>query len=303
MKALVIGYGSIGQRHVRILREMGIDVSIVSRRAKQDLDFYQRIECAFKTNHFEYIVIANETVAHLKTLREIIDNQFKGKILIEKPLFAKMEPVYFDNSNTFVAYNLRFHPLIQRLKELLKDEEVVSVNTYAGQYLPSWRPNEDYTKGYSASSEQGGGVLRDLSHELDYLMELFGEWHLLIAKTNKISKLNIQSEDYVHISYKTNQQVHIALELNYLDRITQRFVIVQTNEKTIKIDFIENTINCNGEIQRLTKIDRDYTYIKQHEAILNNSEGCCTFSEGLNVVKMIEAVEKSSLLKEWVYND
>lgn len=303
MKALVIGYGSIGQRHVRILREMGLDVSVVSRRTIKELDFYQSLESAIKTTHFEYIVVANETVAHLTTLREVLNTHYTGKILIEKPLFAKMEPVFFDSSNTYVAYNLRFHPLIQRLKELLKNEVIISVNAYAGQYLPSWRPNVDYTKGYSASSEKGGGVLRDLSHELDYLTELFGEWHLLVAKLKKISKLNIQSEDYVHISYKTNQKVHLAVELNYLDRITQRYVIVQTHEKTIKIDFIENTINCNGEIERLTKIDRDYTYKKQHIAILNNLVGCCTYSEGLKIVKMIEAVEKSSLLKEWVYND
>lgn len=303
MKALVIGYGSIGQRHVRILKEMGLDVSVVSRRAKQELEFYQSLENAMKTNHFDYIVVANETLAHLTTLKEILNHHFTGKILIEKPLFSKMELVNFDNSNTYVAYNLRFHPLFERLKEILKDEEIISVNSYAGQYLPSWRPKVDYTKCYSAASEKGGGVLRDLSHELDYLTDLFGEWNLLVAKTSKISKLNIDSEDYVQISYKTNQKVHIAVELNYLDRITQRYIIVQTNEKTIKIDFIENTINCNGEIEHLTKIDRDYTYKKQHIAILNNLLGCCTYNEGLKIVKMIEAVEKSALLKEWIYND
>lgn len=303
MEALVIGYGSIGQRHVRILENMGIVVSVVSRRKVQEVARYSSLQKALDSKDFDYIVVANETVAHFTTLREILSNNFKGKILVEKPLFMKMQYIYSDNSNTFVAYNLRFHPLIQKLKKLLHGEEVISVNVYAGQYLPTWRPNTDYSKGYSASSEQGGGVLRDLSHELDYLTLLFGEWTELSAKKTKISNLKIQSEDYVHISYKTNQNVHIALELNYLDKINQRYVNVQTNNQTIKIDFIENTINCNGELEQLSKIERDYTYIKQHEDILKNTVNTCTFNEGLNIVKMIDAAEKSALIKELVYND
>lgn len=304
MKSLVIGYGSIGQRHARILKEIGLEVSIVSRRIQLESNVYKDLESAFQANVYDYIVIANETVAHFSTLEQIINNNnFTGKILVEKPLFAQTESASFDNSKTFVAYNLRFHPLIKLLKPMLVDEQIISVNAYAGQYLPSWRPNTDYSTCYSAFREEGGGVLRDLSHELDYLTNLFGEWDSLVANTAKISNLNIQSEDYVQVSYKTKQQAHISVELNYLDRIIQRFVIIQTNNKTIKIDFINNNINCNGETQQLDIVDRDFTYKKQHEALLNNSTLCCSFKEGLKVVKMIEAVEKSSLNKEWVYND
>lgn len=305
MKSLVIGYGSIGQRHARILKDIGLEVSIVSRRMQGEPNVYKDLQSAFQANVYDYIVIANETFAHFDTLEQILNNNFNftGKILVEKPLFAQMESCDFDCSNTFVAYNLRFHPLIMLLKTMLVDEQIISVNAYAGQYLPSWRSNADYTTCYSAFRERGGGVLRDLSHELDYLTKLFGEWYSLAASMSKISDLNIQSEDYVQVSYKTKQQVHISVELNYLDRIIQRFVIVQTYNKTIKIDFINNNINCNGEIQQLETVDRDFTYKKQHEALLNNSTHCCSFEEGLKVVKMIEAVEKSSLNKEWVNND
>ena len=303
MKALVIGYGSIGQRHVRILNELGIEVGIVSRRAHHELNFFQSLQSAFQENNYTYIVIANETVAHKETLKEILDNRFTGSVLVEKPLYSKVESINFNDSKTFVAYNLRFHPLIKKLKTMLYNEQIISVNAYAGQYLPSWRPNTDYTVCYSAYRERGGGVLRDLSHELDYLTTLFGEWHSLVAKTAKVSNLNIQSEDYVHVSYKTKQHVYVSVELNYLDRIIQRYVIVQTNNKTIKIDFINNSINCNGEIELLDTVDRDYTYRKQHEAIIDGSALCCSYKEGLNIVKMIEAIEKSSLQEEWVYND
>ncbi len=79
MKVLVIGYGSIGQRHVQLLREMDLDVSVVSRRDLKEVNFYNNLQIALQENDFDYIVIANETVEHLITLKMILDNQFTGK--------------------------------------------------------------------------------------------------------------------------------------------------------------------------------------------------------------------------------
>lgn len=303
MNALVIGYGSIGKRHVAVLKDLGLNVSVVSRRGSQDENVYQSIKEAFQNNNYDYIVIANETVAHFLTFKTVAELGYGGKLLIEKPLFLSEETVPKEFSEAYVAYNLRFHPLIDHLKNLLGNEEVINVNAYVGQYLPDWRPNTDYTKTYSAFPEQGGGVLRDLSHELDYLMMIFGEWKELIAVSSKISNLDIQSEDHVQILYKVkNSQTRVALELNYLDRIVQRYMTVQTNTKTIRVDFIANTINCNGEITQLGAIDRNYTYEKQHKDILGDAIACCDINEGLKVMKMINAIEKSSKLKEWVCN-
>lgn len=303
MDALVIGYGSIGQRHTRLLRDMGIEVSVVSKRFPQDGVFFNSLSAALQAKAYDYFIIANETSAHIEALLEVLNSDCNGTILVEKPLFSKNESIKLNDSTVFVAYNFRFHPLIIHLKEMLLNEKVLSVNAYAGQYLPSWRPLTDYTKGYSASRQRGGGVLRDLSHELDYLTLLFGEWQALHATTTKISNLDILSEDYVQASYITKKNIHVSVELNYIDRINQRYVVVQTDDKTIKIDFINHSFNVNGEVTELDKIDRDYTYIEQHKAILKGSSLSCSFAEGIGVMNMIEAVEKSSLLKEWVYNE
>lgn len=302
MNALVIGYGSIGKRHVEVLKKLGLTVSVISRR-KLDIESYTTVTDALQNERFDYIVIANETVKHAETLNRILATNFKGKILVEKPLFMQVEHINDGVENVYVAYNLRYHPLLTELKKMLTNETVISVNSYVGQYLPMWRPNTDYTKSYSAFREQGGGVLRDLSHELDYLMHLFDEWTQLVATCSKISDLEIQSEDSVHVTYSTNNNAKIIVELNYLDRIIQRYLIVQTNKKTIKLDFINNTINCNGEIIQLESVNRNYTYEQQHVDILNQAQQCCTFSEGLKVMKIIEKIEQSSKLKEWVYND
>lgn len=303
MNALVVGYGSIGKRHTEVLKALGLTISVVSRRNLNDINRYSTISEAVQNEIFDYIVIANETVAHLEALKSLLALNFKGKVLVEKPLFMKVEHLDYVIKDVYVAYNLRYHPLLSGLKELLVNETVISVNSYVGQYLPTWRPNTDYSKGYSAFRELGGGVLRDLSHELDYLMHFFGEWTQLVATISKISELNIQSEDYVHIAYSTENNTKITIELNYLDRLIQRYLVVQTLNKTIKVDFIKNEINCNGEIIHLAAIDRNYTYELQHLDVLDKAQKCCTFNNGLKVMKMIANIENSSELKEWVYND
>lgn len=80
------------------------------------------------------------------------------KILIEKPVFSKL---YTFNKemieNVFVAYNILFNPIIQRLSTYLSNKKIYSIKVYVGQYLPDWRPNTDYSKCYSASREKGAG--------------------------------------------------------------------------------------------------------------------------------------------------
>ena len=84
---LVCGFGSIGQRHVRILREMGQKVHVFSRRKLPEEEYYQNLEAALSEVHPEYVVIANETSEHESTLKKVLSFGVP-KILVEKPLFS-----------------------------------------------------------------------------------------------------------------------------------------------------------------------------------------------------------------------
>ena len=88
----------------------------------------------------------------------------------------------------YVGYNLRFHPLLKYLKKYLSqsNDKLLSVNIYAGSYLPDWRKNTNYVKSYSASKRKGGGVELDLSHEIDYASWLFGKFNILEIINSKI---------------------------------------------------------------------------------------------------------------------
>lgn len=302
-KAVVIGYGSIGQRHTRLLNSLGIMTSIVSRRHINAEKSYLTIEEAIISEQPEYIIIANETYLHEETLTRIQNTRYNKKILVEKPIFSKETSQNFKFSSLYVGYNLRFHPIIQKIYELIKNEQVISVNTYVGQYLPTWRPNTDYTKGYSADITKGGGVIRDLSHELDYLIFLFGDWVEMTANGGQISNLSIQSDDYFSILYQTQTGINVSVEMNYLDRIIQRQLVIQTNNHTYKADLIGQTLQVDNKILHF-KIGRDDTYLKQHIALLNNqTEMLCDLQDGQNIVRMIEIAEKCSKEKVWVKNE
>ena len=300
---LVIGYGSIGQRHTRILNELGHRVAVVSRRKVDYPHIYKDIEEALLLEQPCYIVIANETSAHESTLKELKKFGYDKKILVEKPLFISHINSDLDFKDLYVGYNLRFHPLVQTLFKQLRKSEITSVQCYVGQYLPSWRPGTDYTKSYSASSSKGGGVLRDLSHELDYLQFLFGNWEHMTALGGKFSQLEIDSDDHYSFIYQTKQVPLVTLQINYLDHIMQRMLIINTDKVTYKADFINNTLQKNDEFLQFD-LGRDSTYGDQHVAILNGEkEFLCSYEEGLKIVNMIEMAEQASKKKVWVSNE
>ena len=194
-KVLVIGFGSIGKRHVRLLRDMGLLVHVYSRRSFPEEIEYQSLGVALKEVDPEYVVIANETSEHFSTLNTVLSFDVP-QVLVEKPLFTFPEtPLDIKISQVCVAYNLRFHPLLRQLRSEIEEETVLSVQVYVGQYLPNWRPHQDYRQSYSVSKALGGGVLRDLSHELDYLNWLFGPWEALTALGGHYSFLEGDSDD------------------------------------------------------------------------------------------------------------
>ena len=237
MHALVIGYGSIGMRHAEILKSLGCRVSILSKRKLSVERCFSNISDAVNKEKPEYIVIANKTNDHINTLNELIKIGFKGNILIEKPLSHNLlEIPNKDLKNVFVAYNMRFNPLLQRLIHELEGESIISSQAYVGQYLPDWQPKRDYRKSYRAKKMEGGGVLRDLSHELDFVCWLFGGWKRVIALGGHYSKLEIDSDDVFGLMFETVNCPISLVQLNYLDRKSRRDIIVNTNQHVFKID-------------------------------------------------------------------
>src|SRR3990167_1147232 len=202
MECLIVGYGSIGKRHADILKNMGCSVDIVTSQTLEGKS-YSTIEESFKIKAFDYVVVANPTYLHHAALIELIQQDYQGIVLVEKPLFSQMEPLpEHQIKKILVGYNLRFHELLRQVKQLLEGQKLITFSAYVGQYLPSWRKGTDYRNSYSAKKEQGGGVLRDLSHELDYTLWLCGPCLGVTAIGGHFSQLEIDSDDTYSILMK-----------------------------------------------------------------------------------------------------
>ena len=301
---LVIGQGSIGQRHARILSDMNHEVIAVSKHANPALypyTIYSDSSQALQENSVDYAVIASATDRHLADIESLVKFGFSGIVLVEKPLLIRFQdlfPTHF--SEIYAAYNLRFHPLLQKLHRQLQGQEVLSAHIYGGQYLPDWRPDRDYRQCYSASKTRGGGVLRDLSHELDLINWLFGAWDSVTALGGKKSDLDIDSDDLWACLMKLKSGAAVTLQLNYLDQPGRRNMTILTNQVTFELDLIKGVLNENG-VEEHESVERDTTYQAQHHAILGGeSHNACRAEEAMEVMRVIEAIERSATLEKTV---
>lgn len=304
MKLLIIGFGSIGSRHGRLAEDAGLEVACVTRNPVCPYRCFDSVESAIASWHPERVIISNATAEHLKTLRQLDVAGYSGLTLIEKPLFDKpTNYIPLHPERIFVAYNMRFHPLTLRLRELVSDLPLYSSEFHVGQYLPDWRPSTDYRQSYSAWKQQGGGVLRDLSHELDLAFWLCGDVRSLAAIGGHFSDLEIDSDDVFMVLARTDRCPAVAITLNYLNRSPQRIVRVNAQGITVTVNFVTGSLDLNGECFTYA-VERDRMYRDQ----LMNFVECdrsvlCSFGEGSRIARVIALCEQVSQKSQYDCGD
>jgi predicted dehydrogenase len=299
--ALVIGLGSIGRRHVRLLRELGLDVGTVSRRKTGEEHCHASIAAGLRATSARYVVIASETTVHREALIALADAGYSGTVMVEKPLFAAPAPLPAHRfGGLYVGYNLRFHPVLQAIQRLLAEEPAISAQIYVGQYLPDWRPGRDYRQTASATRASGGGVLRDLSHELDYMSWLFGPCRRVAALGGHMGPLDIDADDVQALLLSFERCAVATAQLNYLDRQSAREIVINTATRTIRADLLRGTLRVNNEETRFS-LERDQTYLAQHRSALGNDRAAlCGAADGLAVTALIAAAERAAARSAWV---
>lgn len=301
MRSLIIGYGSIGARHARLLAEMGHEVRCVTRNPQCPFPVFTDLADALDGNMPDLAVISTPTADHHGTLRALLAHGVGGRILVEKPLFdhvpATLPP---GTEHIFAAYNLRLHPLVQEAAQLLTDRPIFSARFFVGQYLPDWRPGTDYTAGYSARRDQGGGVLRDLSHELDLALHLLGPWRRVAAIGGHFSDLVIDSDDVFDLLLETDRCPSVSIHLDYLNRTARRGFEINALGLSIHADFVAGRLEAEGQAKAFAP-DRDATYRAQLAALASGETArLCSFDQGLAVLGLIEAAGRAATQGQWV---
>ncbi len=302
---MIIGAGSIGKRHWKIASSIKNDtsnneissISIVSKYYK-NADFSSIVE-GIKTFQPTHIVLATKTEDHFTDFQTINSNISGIDILIEKPIFKNFEQINVLNNNYYVAYNLRFSKIIEEIKSITTENRILHAEVYVGSFLPYWRPNIDYRDNYSAKKSEGGGVLRDLSHELDYIVYLFGNIRRVAAIVSKISSLEIDSEDLAAIVMESYSGTIISLTMNYISKIPIRKITMVSNTETYIADIATGSLKTEKENINLHYNMND-TYTDQLKNFLTDKNQLCRIKEGLYISKLIEAIESASIFNTWV---
>ena len=146
-------------------------------------------------------------------------------------------------------------------------------------------------------------MLRDLSHELDYINWLFGPWQKTSALGGHYSSLAGDSDDLFCVLLKMERCPVVSLQMNYLDRCGWREVLINTDKHTYRLDLMKNEYKRDQEPSTLFPVERDETFRNQHNDMLQfNGMSCCTLPEGMNVLRMINAAEKSAETETWQIN-
>ena len=183
MKILIVGLGSIGKRHlINICSKTNYEIIVYTRRTdlqlirRKNIKIFDNLDLCLKENP-NVAFITNETINHIPIALKLAK---KGlHLFIEKPLSNDLRQirnllqiVKEKRIVTLVGCNFRFHKCIQKIKSLIEQKKIgkiISVKVECGTYLPDWHPYEDYSKGYAARDDLGGGVVLTCIHELDYL--------------------------------------------------------------------------------------------------------------------------------------
>jgi len=248
VRVAVLGTGSIGWRHLAVLKSMPnvrpIAVPLrLERRAelaREGYDVCGNIEQALAAGA-RIAFIATDTSRHAKDALAAL--KLGMHLMVEKPLActaSEARPIRDGaaTAHTVVAVGcvLRFSTSLNEFRRLLPAiGPLHSVRIVCHSYLPDWRPQRPYREGYSARANEGG-VLRDLIHEIDYAGWLFGWPTTLQAKVRNTGRLGIDSDEAADLLWETPGGAIVSISLDYLSRPQRRGIQAFGSEGLLEWD-------------------------------------------------------------------
>ena len=314
----IIGFGSAGQRAFSELRKLrpGAGFLVVTRQgqSEKDVRFTQDVRDVeeFRPHAFVLAGPASHRVEILKALKGL-----NVPVFIEKPMAMTLKngrttiDLLGDRTGiTQLGYNLRFSKSLRAFRDVILAERfgrVLRFSAETGQFLPDWRPGKDYREGVSARLDLGGGVLLELSHEIDYLRWIFGEWSWVSAWFGQVSSLEIDVEDTALITIGIENGADSTplsgqLTLDFVRRDKTRTISAICEEGTVRWDGVRGIV----EVFDATKMSwttlvadekSDSTYENQWKSFLSvveeGEKPLVGVEDGIEVLRIVEGIRQS----------
>ena len=294
-RILIVGFGSIGKRHLKIaqkifphaeIRILRSNSSKVAEFISSDI-FFLKIEDAILFQP-EISIVANPSPFHLDISIKLA--KIGSHLLIEKPIadcsdriFELIEVASKKNIQVLIGYNLRYLSSLQHFRDLIHEGilgKVFSIHSEVGQYLPSWRKEIDYRDAVSAQSSLGGGVLLELSHEMDYLVWIFGKIKWLSATNRRQSNLEIDVDDTSHLLFEFEgvsgkDSILCSLSMDFLRHDKTRSCTVIGERATLRWNGMLGLVEIyypdseSWEVLLLDKGELEDSYTREWKHFLN----------------------------------
>ena len=322
-RILIVGSGSIGKRHLSNARNKfpGSQIFLLAQFSGSNVlnplaDFISSSVDEALSFAPELAIIANPSPFHCTIADKLC--VIGCKLLIEKPLSSCFaEAISFvEASKKYavdcqVAYNLRHLSSLQAFRKSIRNNvigNVLSVRSSVGQYLPEWRKNTDYRKGVSARQDLGGGVLLELSHEIDYIQWIFGEIAWVSAHLSNISDLDVDVEDSAFLTMGicsiSNHETIVSLTMDFVRRDSHRTCCAIGDRGTLIWDGLSGLTNLyDPSLGRWLIHDQSFepmsqSYEKQFDYLVSNyaqsNDIHCDLEFALKTLAVIEAARLSS---------
>jgi spore coat polysaccharide biosynthesis protein SpsF (cytidylyltransferase family)/predicted dehydrogenase len=314
--ALIVGSGSIGQRHIRNLKKIGID-TIIALRSKKG--HYKKLPVELKvfevdswgdisSHNPDIAIISNPSSLHIEVAIKAA-KLVKG-VFIEKPLSHSLKgPQELDNQLqedkvvSFVGYNLMFHPIVKNIVKFYDENdigEIINFQCQVGQWLPDWHPYEDYTKAYYARMDLGGGAALTMIHEVHLAIELAGMPIHVFGEISDYEQLNLDVDVCSDMLIKHKTGAISQIHLDYLQKPSHRSGTISFTKGWMSYDFNRGELIAQlGDNPPITiwsdiKYDSNQMYIEQmQEFVRYVEEGRMRhkfdISSSIESVKVVEA--------------
>ncbi|MGC1275114.1 MAG: Gfo/Idh/MocA family oxidoreductase [Planctomycetaceae bacterium] len=321
---LVVGAGSIGERHLRCFLATGrARVSFVEVRPELRAEIAARYPAATAFPSLDDVldlaiecaVVATPAPLHLPQATQLAE---RGRhLLIEKPLGVGLagieelrDAVDRNRVTVGVGYVYRAHPVLAEMRSVLasgrfgRPVELVAV---CGQHFPFYRPA--YRQTYYASRASGGGAVQDaITHVLNAGQWLVGPMNRVVADVAHQVLEGVDVEDTVHVLAR-HGDVLATYALNQHQAPNEVTITVVCEHGTARFE----SHNCRW--RSMTEpggewadhggpvLERDELFIRQAAAFLDAVEGksplLCTLDEAVHTLHINLAVLASAETGVW----
>ena len=324
-RILVIGGGSIGERHVRCFLNTGraaVSLCDVNDDLRGEVSSRYGLPQSFASLNealetaFDAAVICTPAHLHIPMALEIAGRG--AAILIEKPLSISLDGVdellteaESRQLSVSVAYVLRHHPALLALKERIADGSLgrpVQIVYTGGQHFPFYRPA--YRDIYYTRHETGGGAIQDaLTHVVNAAEWIVGPVTRLVADADHCVLEGVDVEDTVHVITRHNA-VMGSFSLNQHQPPNETTLTVICENGAVRYEAHRcrwlscAEVDSPWKVEEEFHIERDDLFIRQAEAFLDQLDGrtepACTLNEALQTLRVNLAALMSVETGEWV---